>query len=210
MAKFCTNCGKEIADGIAFCTECGTPAPADKPSFESETVIAAEAVEPRQETPSFATSQQPQSYQPQKEYQPPQNNQPQQAYQPPMPYQQADAQQEIKPKGGKYGVLSTGAFFGLILLFAIPVIGCIACIVMAFAPKNENLKHFARAMLIWVIIFMVLCVAMYFVFIWLSGPILDYINEITDGQFGNWNDILEQFKHGGFNGIPGTSWIPVK
>jgi len=31
MAKFCTNCGKEIADGVAFCTECGTPAPADTP-----------------------------------------------------------------------------------------------------------------------------------------------------------------------------------
>ena len=27
----CTNCGKEIADGVAFCTECGTKAPADTP-----------------------------------------------------------------------------------------------------------------------------------------------------------------------------------
>ncbi len=25
MAKFCTNCGKEIAEGNAVCTECGTP-----------------------------------------------------------------------------------------------------------------------------------------------------------------------------------------
>lgn len=29
MVRFCTNCGKEIADGIAFCTECGTPTPAE-------------------------------------------------------------------------------------------------------------------------------------------------------------------------------------
>ena len=27
MAKFCTECGKEIADGVAFCTECGAKAP---------------------------------------------------------------------------------------------------------------------------------------------------------------------------------------
>ena len=28
MARICSNCGKEIPEGAAFCTECGTPAPA--------------------------------------------------------------------------------------------------------------------------------------------------------------------------------------
>ena len=28
MAKFCTECGKEIKEGVAFCTECGTKLPA--------------------------------------------------------------------------------------------------------------------------------------------------------------------------------------
>ncbi len=31
MARFCTECGKEIADGVAFCTECGTKAPMQEP-----------------------------------------------------------------------------------------------------------------------------------------------------------------------------------
>ena len=29
MAKCCSNCGKEIAEGAAFCAECGTAAEAD-------------------------------------------------------------------------------------------------------------------------------------------------------------------------------------
>ena len=39
MAKFCTECGKEIADGVAFCTECGTKAPADPATATTETEI---------------------------------------------------------------------------------------------------------------------------------------------------------------------------
>lgn len=52
--------------------------------------------------------------------------------------------------------VSTGAFFGLMLLFALPVIGWLVCIIMCFAPKNKNLKHFARATLIWILIALVL------------------------------------------------------
>ena len=49
MAKFCTGCGREIADGVAFCTECGTKAPADTPQ---------EAQRP-QETAAEQTAQAP-------------------------------------------------------------------------------------------------------------------------------------------------------
>lgn len=37
MAKFCTECGKEIADGVSFCTECGAKAP-DTPTAKVEAV----------------------------------------------------------------------------------------------------------------------------------------------------------------------------
>ena len=49
MAKFCTECGKEIAQGVAFCTECGTKAPADPATATTETVT--EAKETKVETP---------------------------------------------------------------------------------------------------------------------------------------------------------------
>ncbi len=38
------------------------------------------------------------------------------------------------------------------LVFALPFIGWIICIICAFAPKNESKKHFARAILIWGIV----------------------------------------------------------
>ena len=53
-------------------------------------------------------------------------------------------------------VVTTGAFFGLNLLFSLPAIGWIICIIMSFAPKNKNIKNFARSKLIWIIIAIIL------------------------------------------------------
>lgn len=103
MAKFCTHCGKELADGATFCTECGA----------------------KTNEPSPAPQQQ---------------------------YTQYAPQPEQRPQGGKYGVASTASFFWLMLLFSLPFIGWIFCIVFAFAPQNENIKHYARAILLWVVV----------------------------------------------------------
>ncbi len=201
MSRFCTNCGKEIADGIAFCTECGTPAPAEKPKLPDEKTPenppSAGGDAPMWKPPEATPTQQP--YQPQ----------PQQTYQQPV-YAPPAVMQDVKPKGGRYGVVGTGAFFGLMLLFAIPVVGWIACIVMAFASKNENIKHFARAMLIWLLIAAVLCAAMYFLFAWLGNLLKDLINEATGGQFGDWKDLFEQFQNGDFSSFPDMSDIPME
>ena len=124
MAKFCTECGKEIAAGVAFCTECGTKAPADPVSATTETVT--EAKDTKVETPVVHTP-------------------PAQSY----PAQQTYTHPAPDPTSK---VVGTGAYFGLMLLFAIPIIGQIACLIMAFAPKNKNIKHFARAQLIWTVI----------------------------------------------------------
>lgn len=39
MARFCTQCGKEIIGEPAFCTECGSPLPKADPPAATETVI---------------------------------------------------------------------------------------------------------------------------------------------------------------------------
>lgn len=165
MAKFCTGCGKEIADGVAFCTECGTKAPADTPQ---------EAPQPytppvQQTAPSpaaIATAAPP----------------------------RAAAVPAEAPPAGRNGIVGTGWFFGMMFLYAIPVIGWLVCLITAFASKNESKKHFARAMLIWLIIGLVLAVVGYFVFRWLGGAITDYINAEFGGQFGDLQELLEQFK----------------
>ncbi len=142
MSTFCSQCGNKIENGTAFCTECGTKItpPAAQPQGGSP--IQEQPVQPV-ETPAA---------QPQPQEQPPVVPQPQVQPQPkvaPQPQVQAQPQPYITSENK---VVGTGAFFWLMLLFALPVIGLIACLVMAFAPKNKNLKHFARAVLIWMIV----------------------------------------------------------
>ncbi len=160
MAKFCTSCGKEIPDGVAFGTGVGAAA-----------LKAAEAAPAK--APRPAPVQQP-------------------VYE--QPVQQSVYQQPAQPAAATSPVVGTGTFFGLMFLFAIPVIGWIACIIMAFASKNENKKHFAKAILIWLIISLVLAVIGYIVFRWLSGSLMEYINQVTGGAFSGWSDILSQLQ----------------
>ena len=60
-------------------------------------------------------------------------------------------------------VAGVGTFFGLQLLFSLPIIGLIACIICAFAPENQNVKNYARATLIWLLIAVVLTSVFYVV-----------------------------------------------
>lgn len=52
----------------------------------------------------------------------------------------------------------TGIFFGLEVLFSIPLIGLISSIIFSFAPKNKNLKNYARAKMIWCLISLLITV----------------------------------------------------
>ena len=184
MARFCTECGKEIADGVAFCTECGTKAPADPAPSVTETMT--EAVTTKVENPVVHTP-------------PAQSYQAQQTYTQPAPDPASK-------------VVGTGAYFGLMLLFAIPIIGQIACLIMAFAPKNKNIKHFARAQLIWMVIAIVLIGILVAVISLLTNSLMDYINQLTDGQFSDFGDlfgqlgdlegIMDQYQNGGLEGLP--------
>lgn len=56
---------------------------------------------------------------------------------PPMP-----AKKEIP---GEYKPLSAWAYVGWQLLFGLPFVGFVLLIVMSFAPRNKNLKSFARS-----------------------------------------------------------------
>ena len=174
MAKFCTECGKEIAAGVAFCTECGTKAPADPATATTETVT--EAKDTKVEPPVVHTP-------------PAQSYQAQQIYTQPAPDPTSK-------------VVGTGAYFGLMLLFAIPIIGQIACLIMAFAPKNKNIKHFARAQLIWMVIGIIIAALVIGGIVLLVNTFSDYIAEATGGEFNGLGDLFEQFQNGGFEDMP--------
>ena len=143
MSKKCSNCGFDMADDAVFCTECGT----------------------RMEAPKQNTTEQPQpqNAQPQNQNSAPnsqQNAQPQNQYSAPYNQQYAQPQPDYYSQSpedyAQNAVVTTGAFFGLNLLFSLPAIGWIICLIMAFAPKNKNIKNFARSKLIWILIAIIL------------------------------------------------------
>ena len=160
MAKFCTGCGKELTDGLMFCTGCGTKvpegAPAEAPAVKEE-IPAEEKVVKEPVTVQAQPEQQQQ-------YIPPQ----QQQYTPPM-----QALQQAENHSA-----STAHFFWMMLVYALPLIGWIICIVMAFAPKNESKKHFARAILIWGIVGIVISIIGLIILSLLGGGIAEILSEI--------------------------------
>ena len=114
-----------MPDDAVFCTECGT----------------------KMEQPKQDSTEQPKA-QPQTQNAQQNNQQYNQQYTGPQPNYYPQSPEDYAKKS----VVSTGAFFGLNLLFSLPAIGWIICLVMAFAPQNQNIKNFARSKLIWIAI----------------------------------------------------------
>lgn len=178
MERLCITCGKELSEGAAFCTNCGTPAPAG--NIETPQPLDAQADTPVRAAVGYRQAAPAADY-------------------PPQPVQTTAAE------WGKYDVVSTGSFFGMMFLYAIPVIGWLICLVNAFAAKNGNKKNFARATLIWILIGIVFAVASYFLFRWLGKMLTEYINEALGGTFGELGELFEQFQpfqNGDFSAFP--------
>ena len=160
MAKFCTGCGMELTDGLMFCTGCGTKVPEGAPAEAPAVKEEIPAVEKVVKEPVMVQAQPEQ----QQQYIPPQ----QQQYTPPM-----QALQQAENHSA-----STAHFFWMMLVYALPLIGWIICIVMAFAPKNESKKHFARAILIWGIVGIVISIIGLIILSILGGGIAEILSEI--------------------------------
>lgn len=162
MARFCHICGKEISDGASFCSECGTRIPCTAKS-DSNT-----DTEPNVQSNDDSTEHINKGIEYADVYRKDDLNiAPVYTSDQPKISSSPSVHTSSEPKSTssdadshrKYGPLGTGAYFALILLFAIPVIGIISCIIMAVAPKNVNIKHFARAVLIWALIAIILAAA---------------------------------------------------
>ena len=158
MSKKCSNCGFDMADDAVFCTECGTRMEAPKQN-------TTEQPQPQNAQPQnqYSAPNSQQNAQPQNQYSAPnsqQNAQPQNQYSAPNSQQYAQPQPDYYSQSpedyAQNAVVTTGAFFGLNLLFSLPAVGWIICLIMAFAPKNKNIKNFARSKLIWIIIAIIL------------------------------------------------------
>lgn len=101
-------------------------------------------------------------------------------------------------------VVGTGAFFGLEFLFTLPIIGFICTIIFSFAPKNQSLKHYARAKMIWAIIGLVLSVILILTAVIFFQALPDMISEELGIEVEDLEavaDIVEEF--GGIGELSG-------
>lgn len=160
---FCTECGADIPAEIKFCTACGNPMRAAAPMSAVQPTLQAA---PR---PAYTPPAQPQ------------------------PVVQTVINADAPPKGSKYAVIGTGAYIGTMFLFGIPIVGWLACMVMAFSSKNLNRRNYARAMLVFLIIGAVLSVALYVVFSWVSEAVMQSLNEATNGMLGGSDGLGDLF-----------------
>lgn len=171
MAKFCTSCGREIADGVAFCTECGTPAPADAAPEAPQQPYVPPVQQAASSPAATATAAPPQTPPPSQPI-----PQPQSAPQ----YAPAYGAEVPPPAGSKYEPITTGGFIGIMLLMCIPIVGQILMIVWACGGcRKVNKRSLARASLIMLAVGLVLSLVIGFLARGLIGSIVDQVEERT-------------------------------
>lgn len=116
----CPKCGANIEDGSKFCVACGNPLEElVAPVVEETPAVEAIPVAPVPPTPPVA----PVYYQPQ-----PQKKE----------FTENDLPEQYKPLGA-------WSYFGLQLLFSIPIVGFVFLIVFSFSRGNLNRRSFARS-----------------------------------------------------------------
>ena len=140
----CNNCGADVAQGMKFCTSCGT---AQLSNVDDGPVAQVADAAPQA---------------PQQVYQPGDTQQQTHVQTPPP----AAHNQQPTSQSAKNHVISTLGWLGVLILFAIPIVGFALCILWAFGDGNLNRRNFARACLIFSVIAIVLSI----VFTFVLGP----------------------------------------
>lgn len=102
-------------------------------------------------------------------------------------------------------VVGLGTYFGLTVLFAIPVIGLIASFIVIFASKNKNIKNYAKATTIWLAISLVIGIFLVFATVKVVRVIEKKMNQY-EMQLEEKSDMLEQLEGlgeflGGLDGV---------
>ena len=71
--------------------------------------------------------------------------------------------------------VSTAYYFWMMLLFAVPVVGLIVCLVTAFSGDDTSRKNFSRAVLIWILVAIVLSIIVAIAIAAVGGSIMNIL-----------------------------------
>ena len=163
----CPKCGAEVAASSRFCTSCGQSMAASQPA---PAAVPAAAPAPK---PVAAPVPQPQP------------RPVQQPVQPAYPAQQQPQYSSVNHGGipAQYKPIGACGYFGLSILFSIPIVGFVFLIVFSFSNSNINRRNYARSFfcgLLVAAILIALLVVLWFIF---KDRILDFFNGIL-GSLG--------------------------
>lgn len=189
MAKICSNCGKELNDNAVFCTECGTKL-VQEPVAVSAEPEASPICEPQEAAQPVEEKKETAPPQPQPAPVPtPKVTQSKPATAPAKAQKATDV-----PPVGKYAPTSVMAFFGMIILFSVPIIGWITCFVLCFAAKKQSTKNFARALTILFLVCVILLSILTVITVLVLPKLIDYVAV----RAGDWivsvvTDVLEEY-----------------
>ena len=99
--------------------------------------------------------------------------------------------------------VSTGAFFWHKVLYGIPVIGWICCLVFSFTQKNINKRNFARATLIGLVISLVITCAVGFAAVKVAEMVIEQVmSDMMGSAFGDMGaltDVVDELKDGKYD-----------
>lgn len=84
-------------------------------------------------------------------------------------------QQTYTPSAPTAQPVSTAYYFWMMLLFAIPVVGLIVCLVTAFSGDDTSRKNFSRAVLIWILVAIVLSIIVAIAIAAVGGSIMNIL-----------------------------------
>ena len=132
-----------------FCTECGAPLK-EGATFCSACGAKAPAEKKPEAAPETPAAPQP-------------------AYQ---------TQQTYTPSAPAAQPVSTAYYFWMMLLFTVPVIGLIVCLVTAFSGEDASRKNFSRAVLIWILVAIVLSIIVAIAIAAVGGSIMNILFNI--------------------------------
>ena len=170
---FCNKCGNQIADGAKFCGRCGNPC-APTPSAIPVPPVMEELELPKIKFP-MDISEEPVPVEPEpvqaepvptempsmeSVYSPPPKPEPvyapvvhETAYAPPVPetpyappvYSEPQPMASTNDLPPQYRPMGAWAYFGLRLLYMVPIVGLVFMIVFTFSSGNINRRSFTRS-----------------------------------------------------------------
>lgn len=214
---FCTECGTKLPEAPAQKPKTEEVKPEQpelqqvqpEPERQSEPELQfAQAPQPQQsqfaqptQQPQYAQAPQP-PQRPQAPQQPlaqftqsapqPQYNQ---QYQQPPQRPQPSPVPPVAPmpaEAGNSNLVGTAYYFFMNLVFTIPVIGLIACLITAFVGDNKSKKNFSKAYLIWIIIGIIFAGIAYVALAAVLKSLADSLNPELGGNPAAISDLLGQ------------------